>query len=71
MAANTTTDTAKRLMTTYAKRWGIKSGFRDTKDLRFGMGMASIRVSTPERRDQALATKCFCRRFTNIARSRR
>jgi hypothetical protein len=44
LAASTTTDTAKQLMTTYGKR--------DTKDLRFGMGMASIRVSTPERRDR-------------------
>jgi Transposase DDE domain len=36
----------------YGKRWGIECGFRDTKDLRFGMGMASIRVSTPARRDR-------------------
>src|ERR1035441_66185 len=41
LAASTTTDAAKQLMTTYGKRWGIESGFRDTKDLRFGMGMAS------------------------------
>jgi hypothetical protein len=52
LAAGTTTDTAKQLMTTYGKRWSIESGFRDTKDIRFGMGMASIRVSTPERRDR-------------------
>ena len=52
LAASTTTETAKQLMTTCGKRWGIESGFRDTKDLRFGMGMASIRVSTPERRDR-------------------
>ena len=36
----------------YGKRWGIEAGLRDTKDLRFGMGMASIHVSTPERRDR-------------------
>jgi len=36
----------------YGKRWGIECGFRDTKDLRFGMGMGSIRVSTPARRDR-------------------
>ena len=51
LAASTTTDTAKQLMTTYRKRWSIESGFRDTKNLRFGMGMAWIRVSTPERRN--------------------
>ena len=27
-------------------------GLRDTKDLRFGMGMGSIHVSTPDRRDR-------------------
>jgi len=59
LAASTTTDTAKQLMTTYGKRWGIESGFRDTKDLRFGMGMASIRVSTPERRDRLWLLNAF------------
>jgi hypothetical protein len=32
--------------------WDIECGFRDTKDLRFGMGMASLHVSTPARRDR-------------------
>ena len=32
--------------------WDIESGLRDTKDLRFGMGMGSVHVSTPERRDR-------------------
>jgi hypothetical protein len=39
--------------------WDIESGFRDTKDLRFGMGMASIRVSTPERRDRLWLLNAF------------
>lgn len=48
-------------MTTYAKRWSIESSSRDTKDPRFGLGMAEIRISSPERRDRlwlinALAT---------------
>jgi hypothetical protein len=59
LAASTTTDTAKHLMKTYGKRWGIESGFRDTKDLRFGMGMASIRVSTPQRRDRLWLLNAF------------
>src|SRR6202161_2426932 len=46
-------------MTAYGKRWGIESGFRDTKDLRLGMGMASIRVSTPERRDRLWLLNAF------------
>jgi hypothetical protein len=43
---------AAELAAHYGKRWGIEAGLRDTKDLRFGMGMASIHVSTPERRDR-------------------
>ena len=59
LAASSTTASAKELMTTYGKRWSIESGFRDTKDLRFGMGMASIRVSTPERRDRLWLLSAF------------
>ena len=36
----------------YGSRWGIDCGFRDTKDLRFGMGMDSVHVNSPERRDR-------------------
>lgn len=46
--------TAKTLMGYYGRRWGIEASFRDIKDLRFGMGMASLRVSRPERRDRLL-----------------
>src|ERR1700693_1327700 len=59
LAASTSSDTAKQLMTTYGKRWGIEAAFRDTKGLRFGMGMASIRVSTPERRDRLWLLNAF------------
>jgi hypothetical protein len=52
LATNSTAATARALMTLYGKRWGIECGFRDTKDLCFGMGMGSIRVSTPGRRDR-------------------
>ena len=59
LAASTTSDTAKHLITTYAKRWSIEPGFRDTKDLRFGMGMGSIRVSDPKRRDRLWLLNAF------------
>jgi hypothetical protein len=39
LATNSTAATARALMTLYGKRWGIECCFRDTKDLRFGMGM--------------------------------
>jgi hypothetical protein len=52
LATSTTDATAKALMSLYGKRWSIECTFRDTKDLRFGLGMASVRVSTPDRRDR-------------------
>jgi len=36
----------------YGKRWTIEPYFRDTKDLRFGMGLSSTHISTAERRDR-------------------
>jgi hypothetical protein len=52
LATSTTDATAKALMSLYGKRWSIECTFRDAKDLRFGMGMGSVRVSTPDRRDR-------------------
>jgi hypothetical protein len=44
----------KEIVTRYSRRFCIEESFRDIKDLRFGMGLSSIRVSTPERRDRLL-----------------
>ena len=52
LATSDTDATASALKSLYGKRWGIECGFRDTKDLRFGMGMGSIHVSTPARPDR-------------------
>jgi Transposase DDE domain len=52
LATNLTDANASFLKGLYGKRWGIECGFRDTKDLRFGMGMGTIHVSTPARRDR-------------------
>jgi hypothetical protein len=52
LATSSTVATARALMSLYGKRWGIECGFRDSKDLRFGMGLGSIHVSTPGRRDR-------------------
>jgi hypothetical protein len=59
LATSTTAATARALMRLYGKRWGIECGLRDTKDLRFGMGMGSIHVSTPERRDRLWLLNAF------------
>lgn len=52
LATSTTNMKAQELKDLYGKRWTIEPGFRDTKDLHFGMGMSTARVSTQERRDR-------------------
>jgi len=51
--------TAATLINHYAKRWTIEPQFRDTKDLRFGMGLSSTRVGEPMRRDRLLLISAF------------
>jgi hypothetical protein len=46
-------------MNYYAKRWTIEPGFRDTKDLRFGMGLSVLRIADPQRRDRLLLLNAF------------
>ena len=38
----------------YARRFTIEEKFRDIKDLRFGMGLYSMHIAEPERRDRLL-----------------
>jgi hypothetical protein len=59
LACNTTDETARALINLYGKRWGIECSFRDTKDLRFGMGLGSMYVSTPDRRDRLWLINAF------------
>ena len=59
LAASTADEPARALINLYAKRWEIEGGFRDTKDLRFGMGLGSMRVSTPDRRDRLWLINAF------------
>lgn len=46
--------TTRATINLYSRRWSIEPGFRDTKDLRFGMGLNSARVGDPCRRDRLL-----------------
>jgi hypothetical protein len=50
---------ATTLIKQYSRRWTIEPSFRDTKDLRFGMGMVEIRIADPERRDRLLLISAF------------
>ncbi len=54
LAASDPEATAAVLVNHYAKRWTIEPSFRDTKDLRFGMGLSSTRIGEPTRRDRLL-----------------
>lgn len=46
--------TAREIINHYAKRWTIEPGFRDEKNLRFGMGLSALRIADPQRRDRLL-----------------
>src|SRR6202161_660141 len=57
LAASDAEAPAGTLIKQCARRWTIEPSFRDTKDLRFGMGMAEIRIAEPERRDRLRLTR--------------
>jgi hypothetical protein len=59
LAASSPNATAKEFIRYYGSRWGIECEFRDTKDLRFGMGMGTIHVKSPERRDRLWLINAF------------
>ena len=52
LATNRSDMTARQVVATYSRRFTIEETFRDTKDIRFGFGMSSSRISNPERRDR-------------------
>src|SRR5215217_1105851 len=51
--------TAPQIIKLYSKRWRVEPSFRDTKDLRFGMGLSASRISDPQRRDRLLLLNAF------------
>ena len=51
--------TAPQIIKLYSKRWGVEPGFRDTKDLRFGLGLGAVRIADPQRRDRLLLLNAF------------
>ena len=59
LAASNQEALAAELVNHYAKRWTIEPAFRDTKDLRFGMGLSATRVGEPTRRDRLLLVSAF------------
>jgi Transposase DDE domain len=59
LAASDAEATAAVLVNHYARRWTIEPSFRDTKDLRFGMGLSATRIGEPMRRDRLLLVSAF------------
>jgi hypothetical protein len=59
LATSLSDENPRTLIAYYGKRWNIETGFRDTKDLRFGMGMSKLRISAPERRDRLWLLNAF------------
>ncbi len=59
LAASNAEATAHDVIRYYAKRWTIEPAFRDTKDLRFGMGLGVLRIADPRRRDRLLLLNAF------------
>ena len=62
---------ARQIINSYAKRWTIEPGFRDTKDLRFGMGMGVLRNLGPPTARQAASPQRLRDRSLDAARRRR
>jgi hypothetical protein len=54
LATSRTDLTASAITKLYGKRFRIEETFRDTKDMRYGLGLSSTRISKPPRRDRLL-----------------
>ena len=54
-----TDKSAREMINLYAKRWTIECQFRDSKDIRFGMGMSAVHVRTPDRPDRLWLINAF------------
>lgn len=54
LATSISRASAREIVQLYGQRWTIETVFRDTKDLRFGMGLSENHISEPTRRDRIL-----------------
>jgi len=59
IVSNNSEAKARELINDYAKRWATETTFRDSKDLRFGMGMSATTIAEPIRRDRLLLLGTF------------
>ncbi len=54
IASSLSDRTAAEIVALYGRRFTIEESFRDTKDLRFGMGLSSTHIGRCDRRDRLL-----------------
>jgi hypothetical protein len=54
LATSLSTAAATEVVKLYGRRFTIEENFRDTKDIRFGMGLSATRIKDPARRDRLL-----------------
>jgi len=66
LAASDGALSAPAIVKLYSRRWTIEPSFRDSKDLRFGMGMSVLRIADPRRRDRLLLLNAFAILFLTI-----
>ena len=59
LAASDGAISAPSIIKLYSRRWTIEPSFRDSKDLRFGMGLSALRIDDPQRRDRLLLLNAF------------
>jgi hypothetical protein len=59
LASNLPDVTASVLVKLYGKRFTIEERYRDSKNIRFGMGLSSTHISDPARRDRLLLMDAF------------
>ncbi len=50
----------------YAGRFTIEESFRDVKDIHFGMGLSSVRIAEPDRRDRLLSVSTLARALLTL-----
>ena len=54
LATSRTDLRATEIVKLYGRRFTIEEGFRDEKDIRFGMGLSATHIDDPARRDRIL-----------------
>jgi hypothetical protein len=59
LVASDAVASSRQIIDLYAKRWNVEPSFRDTEDLRFGMGLSAVRIGDPQRRDRLLLLNAF------------